>query len=132
MPKSYQTCLRKALNRLFPVALALALTALGLWPTAQILAAQHPEALGCSAALGPSLEVQKSGFGRSFRMLIWNIQKAQNPGWDTDLRKATAKGDHICKAGSWQNSGFDLAFVVSQILVDLIGSPILAEFGVSN
>jgi endonuclease/exonuclease/phosphatase (EEP) superfamily protein YafD len=91
MPKSYQTCLRKALNRLFPVALALALTALG--PTARIMAAQHPEALGCSAALGPSLEVQKAGFGRSFRLLIWNIQKAQNPGWDTDLRNIGSDRD---------------------------------------
>ena len=45
------------------------------------------EALSCSSALGQPTAIETPGLANPIRLLSWNIQKSQSPGWDDDLRK---------------------------------------------
>jgi endonuclease/exonuclease/phosphatase (EEP) superfamily protein YafD len=90
MPRAHPSNLH---DSLLSFALAALLASLGLWQSAPALADQHPEAVGCSAALGQSRTIAKKGFDPTFRLLSWNIQKAQNPGWDADLRELGSDRD---------------------------------------
>ena len=45
------------------------------------------EGLNCSAALGQATAVVSPGLASTIRMMSWNIEKSQNPGWEEDLRE---------------------------------------------
>jgi endonuclease/exonuclease/phosphatase (EEP) superfamily protein YafD len=61
---------------------ALILILLGSWST---LAYATPEAQSCSEALGQPLAMPGPELPSPLRLLSWNIEKSQNPGWDIDL-----------------------------------------------
>lgn len=51
------------------------------------------EALACGEALAQPLPGARAGLDRELQVLIWNIQKAGNSGWDSDLGTIGANSD---------------------------------------
>ena len=45
------------------------------------------EGLSCGAALGQATAVASPGLSSTFRMMSWNIEKSQNPGWEKDFQQ---------------------------------------------
>ena len=57
----------------------------------QILA--NAESRACSQALASPLAPDKQGLNHRLRVLVWNIEKAGNPGWDHDLSSLGTDSD---------------------------------------
>ena len=53
------------------------------------------EAQDCSSALAQPLDVSPAGLASKLKILIWNIEKTENSGWDSDLRTLGAQSDLI-------------------------------------
>jgi len=51
------------------------------------------EAVACGGALAKPLHAPRTGLANRLQVLVWNIEKAMNPGWDTDLETLGASSD---------------------------------------
>ncbi len=53
------------------------------------------EAQACGEALAQPLPTSQTGLNRQLQVLIWNIEKSENAGWDADLSTLGAASDLI-------------------------------------
>ena len=58
-------------------------------------AAANVEAQACGEALAQPLPIAGKGLDQRMQVLIWNIQKSGNTGWDTDLGALGASSDLV-------------------------------------
>jgi endonuclease/exonuclease/phosphatase (EEP) superfamily protein YafD len=79
----------------YPRALALLLTLAFSLTLTPLHAAVNVEATACGEALAQPLAASGKGFKPRLQMLIWNIQKSGNKGWDTDLGRLGANSDLV-------------------------------------
>ena len=54
-----------------------------------------PEAHACSQSLGKPLPGQQAGLQHTLHLLIWNIEKSGNSGWEADLQALASNSDLI-------------------------------------
>ncbi len=56
-------------------------------------ASDDSESQGCAQSLGMPFATDHKGFKQKLNVLVWNIEKAGNPGWDADLNSLGGRSD---------------------------------------
>lgn len=79
----------------YPRALVLLLTVAFSLTLTPLHAAVNLEATACGEALAQPLVTSRKGFKARLQILIWNIQKSGNKGWEADLGTLGANSDLV-------------------------------------